>query len=434
MNIRVEQAGACRKEVHIEVPAADVATEFNAVLTAYAQGVRIPGFRPGKAPKDLVRRRFSKEIAQEVKDRLIPRAYQEALKREKLEAVAVLDVRDKAVEEGQPFAFSLVLDVAPEFSLPDYKGLALQATKREVSDKDIDDTLVTLREQNAAYEEIKGRAVAQGDLVQIDYEGVCDGQPVEQIAPQAAGLGKGQNFWMVADPERAFLPGFGEAMVGANVGEKRQVLVDFPADFAEKAVAGKKATYFADVKEIREKKLPPIDEAFLKSVGCATEAELRDRIRKDMAGLRESNEKRRLQGEIIKQLLERTQFEVPASVLQEETQNEVYDMVQQSTHRGVTREDIENKKDELIETATRNASERIKLRFVLRKIAEAEKIAVTEDELSQRVIALAQRYQTTPQKLQAELEKRGSLGRVAEDARAGKTLAFLLDQAKVAWT
>jgi trigger factor len=434
MNIRVESTGACRKQVHVEVPAADVAAEFNEVLAAYAQGARIPGFRPGKAPRDLVKRRFIKEIAQEVKDRLIPRGYQEAIKKENLEAVAVLDVKDKSVEDGQPFTFSLLLDVAPDFPLPEYKGIALAGTKREVSDKDIDETLVTLREQNAAYEEVKDRPVGKGDLVQIDYDGVCEGQAIDQLAPQAQGLGKGQNFWMVADPERSFLPGFGEGMVGATIGEKRQVLVDFPADFVEKAVAGKKATYFAEVKAIREKRLPPLDEGFVKSLGCADEKELRERIRKDMGALRESNEKRKLQGDIIKHLLEKTAFEVPASILQEETQNEVYEMVQQSTHRGATREDIEGKKEELIETATKNASERIKLRFILRRIAQAEKITVTEQELSERVALMAQRYQTTPQKLQAELEKRGNLGRVAEDARAGKTLAFLLDQAKVTWS
>ena len=242
MNIKVEAAGACRKQVHIEIPAKDVATEYDEVLNAYAQGARIPGFRPGRAPRDLVKKRFSKEIVQEVKERLIPRGYQEALKREKIEAVAVLDVKEKAMEDGQPFSFSLTLDVFPDFDIPAYKGIALDAKKPDITDADIDRTIDTIREQNSKYEDIEGRPVQKGDMAKIDYEGVCEGQPIDQLAPAAKGLGSGTDFWMIADSEQAFLPGFGDGLLGANVGEKRQVMVDFPADFAEAAVAGKKAT------------------------------------------------------------------------------------------------------------------------------------------------------------------------------------------------
>jgi len=434
MNIKVESEGACRKQVHIEIPASDVATEYDLVLSSYAQGARIPGFRPGRAPRDLVKKRFSKEIVQEVKERLIPRGYQEALKRENIEAVAVLDVKEKAIEEGQAFNFSLTLDVFPDFPMPEYKGIALDAKKPDITDADIDRTIDTIRDQNSKYEDVEGRPVQKGDMAKIDYAGVCDGQPIDQLAPAAKGLGSGTDFWMINDPEQAFLPGFGDGLVGAAIGEKREVTVEFPADFAEAAVAGKKATYTATVKAMRAKKLIDIDEAFIKSMGFESEAALRDRIREDLKQMRESGEKRRLQNEIVKFLLEKTTFDVPDSVLQEETRNEVYDMVQQSTHRGASREDIEGKKDELIEAATRSASEKVKVRYILRRVARQENISINEQELADRIQALAGRYGMPADKLRVDLEKKGALPKVAEEVRLGKTLAFLLDQAKVNWS
>ncbi|MFH0909216.1 MAG: trigger factor [bacterium] len=434
MNIKVESAGACRKQVHIEFPAEDVALEYDQVLSAYAQGVRIPGFRPGRVPRDLVKKRFSKEIVKEVKERLIPRGYQEALKRENIEAVAVLDVKEKAIEEGQPFSFILTLDVFPDFQMPEYKGIALDAKKPDITDADIDHTIDTIRDQNSKYEDVEGRPVQKGDMVKIDYEGVCEGQPIEQLAPGAKGLGTGTDFWMISDPEQAFLPGFGDGLLGANIGEKRQVTVDFPADFAETAVAGKKAIYVATTKALRAKKLVDMDEAFIKSMGFESQAALRDRVREDLRQMRESGEKRRLQNEIVKYLLEKTAFDVPDSVLQEETRNEVYDMVQQSTYRGASREDIEGRKDELIEAATRSAAEKVKVRYILRRVARQENISISEQDVADRVKALAGRHGMPADKLRADLEKKGALPKVAEEVRLGKTLAFLLDQAKINWS
>jgi trigger factor len=431
MNIRVETAGPCRREVHIEVPADRVGTAFSEVLAAYTRMAKIPGFRPGKAPRDLIRRRFQKEINGEVKERLIPEGYQAAVKQEKLQTIAVVDVRDQNLEEGQAFAFTVTLDVAPDFALPTYKGMALEGQKVAIQDADVDAVLENIREQNARFEDVAARPVQKGDLVQIDYEGVCEGQPVEQRAPRAKGMGVSKDFWMMADEQNEFLPGFAQGLLGATVGEQRQVTVNFPADFAESELAGRTATYAVTVKALREKKLPEIDAEFIKGVGVDSVEALKARVREDLVRMREQNEKRRLQNEAAKRLLEQTQVEVPDSVLQEETRNEVYDLVRSSQQRGVTKDDIEGKKEELFDTATRTATEKVKLRYILRKIASTEGIEVAEQDVEARIVSLARGWGVPPDRLRADLEKKNALGQVRDDVLLSKTLTWLVDHAEV---
>lgn len=431
MNIRIESTGPCRKQLTIEVPAEDVGKEFSEMVNLYAGSVRIPGFRPGKAPRELVKRKFSKDIHEEVKGRLVPRGYQEAVKKEKLEAVTILDVKENELKEGQPFSFSITVDVAPDFELPTYKGLKLESKVAEVADADVDNVIKNIREQNVKYHDVAGRAVQAGDMVQVDFEGTCEGKAFKEVSEKAASLGSAKDFWVIADAENEFLPGFGAGLVGANAGEQRQVSVKFPEDFAEQSVAGKTAAYDVKLKAIREKQLPPMDEEFFKSLGVESEAALRERIRKDMTQMRADHERQRLEGEILKQLSGAVKFEVPASVLAEETQQAVYDLVRSNTNRGIGKDEIEANKDKLIGAASQSAEERIKTRYILRKIAAAEGVAPTEDEINQRIVELAQRYRVAPDKFQKDLEDNNRLGQVADEVRLMKTISWLYDNATI---
>ena len=345
MKVIVEEMGPCRKKLGVEIPAEKVASEYEQVLSMFAAGAKVPGFRPGKVPKDIIKRRFDKEIATELKERLISTGYHEALTQEKINVVSVLDVQEVKFEVGQPMSFQVLLDVPPKFDLPDYQKISLQSKKVEVADKEVDDTIQRIREQSARFDEVGGRAVQKGDLVQVDYEGVCESISLETIAPKAAGLGQAKDFWVMAD-EESFLPGFGMGLVGGAVGEKRPLLVDFPADFREKAVAGKKATYFASIKSIREKKLPEMNEEFLKGIGVESEDQLRSKIKEDLVRIGEDVEKRRLKSEIIKHLQDNTKMDVPESVAQQETQELIYDIVRENKYRGMGDEEIKEKKTE----------------------------------------------------------------------------------------
>lgn len=431
MNIRMETAGPCRREVHIEVPAERVKNTFEEITSLYARSARIPGFRPGRAPRDLIRRRYQKEIADDVKERLIPEGYQAAVKQEKLTTVAVLDVTDQKLEEGQPFAFSVVVDVAPEITLPQYKGIPLTSKAVAISDAEVEKALQNIREHNARFEAVADRAIAAGDMVQVDYNGVCEGQPIAAVAPDAEGLGEAKDFWIIADEQNEFLPGFAKGLLGAKIGETREIQIDFPSVFQVASLAGKKATYFARVAAIREKKLPELDEAFFKDFGVANLEELHTRVREDMEKMSKRDENNRLRSDILRFLLDKATFDAPESVLQEETRQQVYDLVRRNQSRGVSAEEIESKKEEMFDSATRSATEKVKLRYMLGRIASEEKITVTDREVEDHIRLLASAWGTSFDKLRADFVKQKALDQVREDVLGGKVADFLMSQAVV---
>ena len=431
MNVRVEQAGPCRRDVHIEIPAEDVAKEYNEVVAAYGKFAKVPGFRPGKAPRELVVRRFGKDIKQEVKDRLVPKAYQEAVKAQKLEAVTVLDVKEETLEADRPFAFTVQLDVAPEFNLPVYKGIEIQAKPVEVKEEDVESTIENLRTQAGRFIDTTGQPVKAGDLVQVDYVGTLNGQPVEGLAPKAAGIGEGKDFWVMADADNSFLPGFGEALVGASIGDQRTVPVTFPAGFTVAPLAGQTAEYQATVKGIRERQPAELNEEFFKTLRVESLEGLRDRVRSELKEMREANEDRRRRGEVIQYLLKNTALEVPESLLARETYQEVNELVQQSQQRGMASDDLETRKEEIFEAATRSATEKVKLRYVLRKIAAAESVTVSADEMDRQIKGLALQYRMAAEKLKADLASRNALGRVEDDIRLNKALDLLVAAATI---
>jgi trigger factor len=430
MNIQIEDIGPCRKTVRVEVPAEQVNSEYEQVLGEFVREARIPGFRPGRAPREVVSRRFAQDIQKEVKDRLVPAGYREAVQQHHLHVVEVLAVDDVSFVAGAPMSFKLTLDVSPDFTLPAYKSIPLQKKKQEVTDEAVETVVRDILDRAATWEDVTGRPVQSGDLAMVDYEGVVEGKPVTDLAPKMEMLGKVSDQLIPAQPE-SIIPGLGQALVGMSAGERKQVPVDFPADYLEKALAGKKADYFVTVKGVREKKLPALDAEFVKKLGMESEAALRDQIRKDLAAAQGQQEHARLRGEIVKHLLEKTTLDLPASVVDRETRDAVYDIVSTHRARGVSQEAIEERKDEVFQTAARTAQERVKLRYILHRIAEEEKIEATDEDLAGRLTELARRYRASPEEIRAELEKKGSLDDVRFEVRLNKTLDFLLAQAQV---
>ena len=430
MNIQIEDIGPCRKSVRIEVPAEQVGAAYEQVLNEFTREAKIPGFRPGRAPRDVISRRFAADIQKEVKDRLVPEGYREAVKQHSLHVIEVLAVDDVAFVAGAPMTFKLTLDVSPDFSLPVYKEIPLQKKKQDVTDAAVDEVVKEILDRAATWEEVTGRAVQAGDLAMTDYEGAADGKPVAELAPKMEMLGKVTDQLIPAQPE-SIVPGLGAALVGMSAGERKQLAVDFPADYFEKALAGKKADYFITVKGVREKKLPAMDAEFFKKMGMESEAALRDQIRKDLAAAQGQQEHARLRGEIVKYLIEKTTLDLPASVVERETRDAVYDIVSTHRARGVPQETIEEKKEEVFQTAARTAQDRVKLRYILHRITEQEKVEATEEDLAGRLAELARRYRSTPEEVRAELEKKDSLDDIRFEVRLNKVLDFLLAEAKV---
>ena len=430
MSATIEIIGPCRKKLRIEVDATRVAGVRAEILQEFRKGAAIPGFRPGKAPEPLVEKRYASEIDQEVRQRVIPDAYREAVKELKLHVVGMPNVESVESQPGKGLFFIAIVDTAPDFELPEYRGVAVKKTETPVTDADVEKTIDGLREQQADFTDVTGRAVQTGDFAIVNYSGVADGKPIGELAPDAKTLGEHKDFWLMMSAD-SFLPGFCDQLVGAQVGEKKQVLVNFPADFAVKVLAGKKATYFVDVTSIKEKKLPAVTDELAKKLGVDTVEQLKAEIRKGLAGEREAQANSEMRKQVVDQLLSKVAFELPEALVAQETKSIVYDLVRENSQRGVGKDVLESKKEEIFGFASQSAKERLRSSFILGAIAEAEKITVEEAEMEQRIAAMAARYRMPAEKLKAQLDEKGGLGEVEEQILVGKTLDFLIANAKV---
>ncbi|MCX7010581.1 MAG: trigger factor, partial [Kiritimatiellaeota bacterium] len=335
---------------------------------------------------------------------------------------------------GQPLTYCVTVDVPPQFELPTYKGIALSGRKVEVKDDEVEGTLKGMLERQAKFEDVTGRAVQKGDLVQVDYVGTSADKPVAEIAPGAAGLGKMDGYWMLVEDEHALLPGLGTALIGAAVGETKQAEVKFPAEFSRKELAGMTASYTVTVKAIRERKLPTNYESLCKPFGVTDEAQLRERIRKDLEVLKKDNEQRQRRDAAAQWLLSNVMFDVPESVVQRETQSNVYDVVSQNVRRGIAQTEIEAHRGEIFETAKHTATGDIKLRYILHKVADAENIEVSAAEVDAEIQKIAAQSRMTPQQARTALQKNERMEGLRETLRRDKALDFVLAQAKVSET
>jgi len=430
MAVTIENTAPCRKKLRVEVNAERVAGTRAEILQEFRRFAKIPGFRPGKAPEPMVEKRYAGEIDEELRKRLIPESYREALVEQKLKVVGYPQVESVEYQPGRPLVYTAAVDTAPEFSLPDYKSIPLKKKNVTVKDEEISQTLESLREQQADFVTVEGRALQTGDFAVISYSGVVDGKPIAQLAPEAKGLGENKDFWLLISPE-SFLPGFCGQLVGANPGEKRQVLVDFPADFPQKPLAGKKATFFVDVVSIKEKKLPELSDELAKKLGADSLEKLKDTVRKSLAAEAERQRDSDLRRQLIDYLLGKVAFDLPESLVQQETRSIIYDVVRENSLRGATKDQLEEKKNEIFGFATKSAQDRLRTSFILDAIAQAEQIKVEEVEVEQRIGQLAERAGTTPDRLKAQLTERGGLGEIEEQILVSKTLDFLMTQAKV---
>jgi trigger factor len=429
MNITLEDVAPCTKRLKIEVPANRVQQAYDKVLGDFQRQARIPGFRPGNAPRNVVMKKFSKDIESETQRTLVPEAYQEAISEKKLRVVSQPEIEDVRYQPGLSLSFSTVVELAPEFKLPVYKGLAVKKEETEVKDEEVDKTLQSLADQRASFDDAPARPAAMDDFAVISYTGAIEGRPLIEIVPEAKHLAQNPNFWLWMRTD-GFLPGFAEQLVGMNKGEKRTVTVDFPADFAQAAVAGKKAVYDVELKEIKIKKAPAIDDAFAQEIAKMDLAELRGRVRQNLEEEKKTRADRSARAEIVQKLITAVDFELPPSAVAEETEAAVYDIVAENQSRGVPAEMLEQNKDEIYSNAARSAKDLVKFKFIAGAIAEQEQIGVTNEQIAQHLAFLAQREGITLEKMADRVRKNNAFGAIRHQILRQAVLDFLLKEAK----
>jgi trigger factor len=429
MNITVEDVAPCKKRLKIEVPANRVKQAYDRVADDFQKEARIPGFRPGHAPRTVVLKKFHKDIESEAQRTLVPEAYQEAITEKKLRVVSQPEIEDLKYQAGLSLSFSTVVELVPDFKLPAYKGIVLKKQDTEVKDEEIEKTLKSLADQRANFEDAVERPLVMDDFAVISYTGKLDGQPLIELVPEAKNLAHNPNFWLWMRAE-GFLPKFAEQCLGMKKGETRTVEVEFPADFPQAELAGKKAQYEVELKEIKVKQAPVLDDTFAQEVAKMNLADLKTRVRENMEQEKKNQASAAARTEIIQTLISAIEFELPPSAVDEETHATVYDIVAENQARGVPAAVLEEKKDEIFSNAARAARESVKFKFIAAQIAENEKIEVTNDQMLQHLAFLAQREGITLEKMVDRVRKNNAFGVVRRQLLRQAVLDFLLKEAK----
>jgi trigger factor len=283
MKVEVEKQPGSVSKLQIELPPEEVAKEWDAIANSFARFAKIPGYRPGKAPRAVIDKRFRKEIQDELTKKLVSKSYHDAVEQEQLRVASLTNIEDIQFGEDKSMRFRATVVTAPEFELPDYKNIPVQLPDIKVAESEVEAALERLRDQSADFVDVPERALQMGDFAVLDFEGSVDDKPIREIAPEASkNLHGGKKFWLHLAPEN-FLPKFCEQLIGLKPGETRLVIVKLPDDFPVKELAGKKADYAVTLREVKEKVLPPIDDALAgKVVAGKTLADLLQMIEHDL--------------------------------------------------------------------------------------------------------------------------------------------------------
>jgi len=420
-----------RKTITVSFTSEEVAEQEAALIKDFQRQAKIPGFRPGKAPENMVRARYAKDLQQELKQRVISKAHQEGVAGSDIDVFNIVELDDGEIKSGQDANVTFTIDIVPEFELPEYKGLKITNEPVEATEDEISKTINQLLSQRAEYNVVEKEATA-GDYVRCSYEGKIGDELVADLVPDSPMFGTQKVTWEEAGSEdspgvRAVIDG----LVGMKAGDEKEVTMDFPADFKPEALAGKKVVYSLKAEEVREKVMPELNEELFKSIQVKDEAELRDRIRQNIEDQKKQKNVESERQQVTEHLIKSVDFSIPESGIESETEAVLRDFMQRNLQQGASAEDFEKHKEQLHEGASTAARDRLKSRLILSKISEKEKVKAENDDFSRMIMMEAQQSGQKPDKLVKEIQKdRSRIDRMRSDIILGKTLDLIVDKAE----
>jgi trigger factor len=411
-----------RRELELEIPAEEVQKAMERVAREFARVARVPGFRPGKAPVTLIRRRFAEDIKSEVLQSLVPNRIEQAVSESKLVPVTRPQVDKVDFTEGGPLKFRATFEVLPEFTLGDYKNLEVEVEALEVSDADVEKALTELRERAAVFVPVEGRAIQDGDYAQLKLLGtpVGGGEPLQA-----------DNVLCHIGAEET-IDAFNENLRGAQVGEHRRFEVRYPADYPDAKLAGKVFNYAIEVLGIKEKKLPELNDEFAKEASdAATLEELRAKIRQSLEAARDDRQKDQARERILSKLIVAHDFPVPDALVEHQMDVRLERAVRALAAQGVNPQAVNVDWVALRRRQRERAIEDVKAELILDRIATAEDIDVEEQEVERELATLAERSGESATALRARLTKQGALDRMKSKLRSDKTLEWLCRNTRI---
>jgi trigger factor len=414
-----------KREISVEIPAADVARETESQIARYQKSARLPGFRAGHVPASIIRQRFGDSLKSDVAEALIPKYFRREAEKQGLIPVSQPRVTDLHMHDGEPLRFKASFEVLPEIQVQGYKELRADKPEINVTDEEVEQALNNVREQHATYTTVEGRPLAEGDFAQASM----DGKPKDPSDSASASPVHMDDVLIEIGGKNTVVE-FTQNLTGAAAGDEKIFDVNYPADAPDQRLAGKTFVYTVKVNGIKQKSLPELNDDFAKELGEFTSLDqVRKQIRENMDAERRHTAERESKDKLVAELVKRNDFEVPESLVDRQIDVRLERGLRALAAQGMKMEDMKKMDLPRLRAGQRDqAVNDVKSSLLLERIADQEKIQVSDDELNHEIEALAKQSKQTLEAVRARLTEDGGLDRIRLRIRSEKTLDFLYRQ------
>jgi trigger factor len=411
------------REVNVEIPADVVSRETDAIVNKFQKMARLPGFRKGKVPANIVRQRFAEDIKTEVVEQLVPKYFRQETEKQGLHPVSQPRVTDLHLHDGEPLKFKASFEILPDFDVQGYKDIKVDRPEVAVTDEEVEKTLAQLREQNASYTTINDRPIQNGDFAQVAFKGTPqnepEGQPIsmDDVMVEVGGANT--------------IPEFNENLLGARPGDERSFVVRYPDDFSDKRLAGKSFEYSVKVNSIKQKHLPELNDGFAKELGPEFTSidDVRKRIRESMEAEKKHQAEHEAKDKLVEELVKRNPIDVPEAMVEHQIDTRLERGLRALAAQGMKAEDMRKMDFARLRSGQRDSARReVQVALLLEKIAEKENIETTDEDVDKEIHIMAAQAQQPADAVRARLTQDGSIDRIRHRIRNEKTLDFLLSQ------
>ncbi|HYL16911.1 MAG TPA: trigger factor [Terriglobales bacterium] len=417
-----ETTDSTKREIQVEIPAEEVTRTTESLVQKYQKMARLPGFRRGHVPASVIRQRFGEDIKSEVVESLVPRYFRQEAEKQGLVPVSQPRVTDLHVHEGEPLRFKANFEVMPEVKIEGYKDLRADKAETTVTAEEVNESLNNLREQHATFTSIEGRPLAEGDFAQVSL----DGTPKE-----GAGKPVHMDDILVEIGGKSTMQEFTENLRGASAGEERTFDVVYSKDFSDQRLAGKTLTYTVKIQSIKQKSLPELNDDFAKELGAEFTSldEVKKRIREGLEAEKKHQAEHEAKDKLLAELVKRHDFPVPEALVEHQIDIRLERGLRALAAQGMRADDMKKMDLNRLRAGQREqAVHEVKASLLLDKIADAEKIEVSDQEIDHEIEALAKQSKQTSEAIRARLTRDGALDRIRSRIRNEKTLNFLYHQ------
>jgi trigger factor len=420
LEVKIKKLSSVEKELEVKLTSREISSVRDKVYKTWQENSQIPGYRKGKAPLELVIKKYKQEIEKDLKENLVTFFYKQAIKEANLVPVSPPMILSSSLTLDGGFTFRMKIEEKPEVKLPKYKGLKVEKEIARVKDEEVDKVLEDLKQERAQWNEVS-RPCKEGDYIILDMEIYVEDKQVE----------KKEKVGVLLDTKVVF-PALVENLTGLAPGSEKEFEIDIPPDHPDKKLAGKRCKYRVKIHNVREKVEPDIDDAFAQQLGeYKNLEELKQAIRQELQDYKHRKSDMEVEEKLIQEVISEARLEIPSQLLEIQARRIAEDIVLRLLYRGIPREDVERQMETIWEEARKEADKQLRLLFILDEVVKKENIEVSGQELDDYIRHLAEHRKTTFEELKTQLEKSQEIGNIKEQIKRRKALELIKENAHI---